>query len=165
MVVRPIREVDAEAFIVLCKHLDEESRYMLLEPGERATTVDEQKGLIKKMSSRNNQMIFVAEEVERLVGFIVVMGGAFRRNWHCASVVVGVLKHFWRRGIGARLCGTAEDWARTNGIGRLELTVMTHNLPAVALYKKAGFKVEGTRSRSLSMDGSYVDEYWMAKLL
>jgi RimJ/RimL family protein N-acetyltransferase len=42
---------------------------------------------------------------------------------------------------------------------------MTHNLAAIALYQKAGFRTEGTRRRSLYVDDEYVDEYWMAKLI
>ncbi|GMV68543.1 MAG: hypothetical protein AMXMBFR76_09820 [Pseudomonadota bacterium] len=165
MIVRPICERDAEAFIVLCKQLDEESQYMLLEPGERTTTVDEQRNMIKSMSFRDNQMILVVEEEHKLVAFLVVMGGLFRRNRHCASVIVGVLKDFWRRGISMRLFQEAEVWAQTKNISRLELSVMTHNLAAIALYQKAGFRTEGTRRRSLYVDDAYVDEYWMAKLI
>ncbi len=42
---------------------------------------------------------------------------------------------------------------------------MAHNLGAVALYEKAGFAIEGTRKQSMLVDGSYVDEHYMAKLL
>jgi RimJ/RimL family protein N-acetyltransferase len=58
-----------------------------------------------------------------------------------------------------------EQWAEGIGIRRLELTVMTHNERAVGLYKKIGFEVEGLRKDSLYVDGRYVDEYSMAKLL
>jgi RimJ/RimL family protein N-acetyltransferase len=42
---------------------------------------------------------------------------------------------------------------------------MTDNRATVALYEKAGFVVEGTRRDSMLLDGSYVDEYYGAKLL
>jgi RimJ/RimL family protein N-acetyltransferase len=58
-----------------------------------------------------------------------------------------------------------EHWAKGTGIRRLELTVMTHNERAVGLYKRIGFEVEGLRKDSLYVDGRYVDEYSMAKLL
>ena len=62
--------------------------------------------------------------------------------------------------------GGAERWARERGgIHRLELTVMAHNFKAVALYERAGFTIEGSRRHSLLVDGSYVDEHYMAKLL
>jgi RimJ/RimL family protein N-acetyltransferase len=64
----------------------------------------------------------------------------------------------------------AEAFMRLNlaldvGLHRLELMVMTHNAAAVALYRKMGFQVEGTHTHALCVDGRYVDEYCMAKLL
>lgn len=58
-----------------------------------------------------------------------------------------------------------EKWALENTITRLELTVMTHNERAVRLYKKMGFKIEGLKEKSLIVDGKYVDEYYMGKIL
>jgi RimJ/RimL family protein N-acetyltransferase len=43
--------------------------------------------------------------------------------------------------------------------------VQTHNRTARALYEKMGFVVEGTRKDALRVEGSYVDGYYMAKLL
>ena len=57
--VRP--EDDAEAFVDLCKQLDAETRFMLLEPGERRTTADEQRALIAGIAGAANRAMFVAE--------------------------------------------------------------------------------------------------------
>jgi RimJ/RimL family protein N-acetyltransferase len=42
---------------------------------------------------------------------------------------------------------------------------MTHNIAGIALYKKMGFEIEGTKRDSLLINGEYVDEYYMSKLL
>ncbi len=42
---------------------------------------------------------------------------------------------------------------------------MTYNTAGIALYKKMGFEIEGTKRNSLFIDGKYVDEYYMSKLL
>lgn len=42
---------------------------------------------------------------------------------------------------------------------------MTHNLAGIALYKKMGFEIEGRKRHSLRVNGAYVDEYYMSKLL
>jgi len=57
------------------------------------------------------------------------------------------------------------DWAKQQHIHRLELTVMTHNTVGIALYKKQGFAIEGTKRHSLLINGQYVDEFYMSKLL
>lgn len=42
---------------------------------------------------------------------------------------------------------------------------MIHNEGAIRLYKNRGFKIEGLKEKSLLVDGRYVDEYYMAKIL
>ena len=42
---------------------------------------------------------------------------------------------------------------------------MVHNERAIRLYKKMGFEIEGTKKHSLFVNGQYVDEYYMAKIL
>lgn len=67
--------------------------------------------------------------------------------------------------IGTNLFKELIDWASQNNIVRLELTVMTNNKGAIALYEKMGFKIEGLKEKSLLVDGQYIDEYYMAKIL
>ena len=42
---------------------------------------------------------------------------------------------------------------------------MTHNEAGIALYRRRGFEIEGTKKHSLLVGGRYVDEYYMARLL
>jgi RimJ/RimL family protein N-acetyltransferase len=58
-----------------------------------------------------------------------------------------------------------DTWAREQHVHRLELSVMVHNTRGVGLYKKMGFEVEGVKRDSLFVDGAYVDEYYMGKLI
>ena len=60
--IRPIRAEDAPAFLDLTLALDRETEFMMLEPGERTTTVDEQRRRIETLLAADNQMIFVAED-------------------------------------------------------------------------------------------------------
>jgi putative acetyltransferase len=58
---------------------------------------------------------------------------------------MGVHDDFNGRGIGsallAELIEAADEWL---AIKRLELTVFTDNAPAIRLYEKFGFEMEGT---------------------
>ena len=58
-----------------------------------------------------------------------------------------------------------DEWAGKNGIVRLELTVECVNTGAKLLYEKHGFKVEGIRPKSMKVNGRFVDEYYMGKIL
>jgi RimJ/RimL family protein N-acetyltransferase len=81
------------------------------------------------------------------------------------GTVIGILSKGQSKGFGSQMFDQLMEWASTQNINRLELTVMCHNEGALALYKKFGFEVEGTKRHSLFIDGNYVDEYYMAKLL
>lgn len=117
--VRPITIDDAAQYLELCHRLDQETSFMLYEPGERTT-------------------------------------GRLRRNHRTVCLVVGILQQFAGQGIGTALFQAMEGWAGKVGAHRLELTVMTHNTAAIALYRKMGFEVEGTAGDTLFVDGRYV---------
>ncbi|MDH7605187.1 MAG: GNAT family protein [Melioribacter sp.] len=165
MVIRKITTNDAEKFLKLCNELDKETQFMLLEPEERKTTVEEQINQIANIISRNNKIIFVAEYNNQLIGYISAEGGDYKRNKHSVYIAMGILQAYTGQGIGTMLLKELEKWAYQNKIHRLELTVMVHNKAGLALYKKIGFEIEGTKKHSLLINGSYVDEYYMAKLL
>jgi len=138
---------------------------MMLEPGERTTTVEEQQTEIERLLAKGNRTIFVAEHDGQLAGYLAALGGEFKRNKHSAHIVIGILQDFTGQGIGTQLFLALEDWAHRQHIHRLELTVMTHNKAGIALYQKRGFEIEGTKRHSMFVNGHYVDEYYMAKLL
>ena len=112
---------------------------MLLEPGERKITLEEQRTQLELLLRQENQTIFVAEQDHQLVGYLAASGGEFKRNRRCAYLVIGILHAFTRQGIGTQLFQSLEEWALQQHIHRLELTVMTHNTAGIALYKKQGF--------------------------
>jgi RimJ/RimL family protein N-acetyltransferase len=163
--IRAIQENDAECFLRLCKILDGETAFMMLEPGERQTTVQEQRERIERILSQDNQIIFVAEEDNHLVGYVAAFGGSYQRNRHCAYLVAGILRSHAGQGLGTRLFQEVDAWAQRQGLRRLELTVMTHNLAGLALYRKMGFEVEGVKRNSLMVGNEPVDEFYMGKLL
>jgi RimJ/RimL family protein N-acetyltransferase len=165
MKIRELVESDAEAFLALARAIDAESRFMMYEPGERQTTIAQQIERIRSLHARDNQLMLVVEHEGQLVGYLGAMGGEFHRNHHSVHIFLGLLERFTGQGLGRRLFEETEQWARQQGLHRLELTVMAHNTRGFALYQKMGFEIEGTRRHSLKVEGVYVDEICMAKLL
>jgi RimJ/RimL family protein N-acetyltransferase len=165
MGIRQIREADAGAFLNLKKRLDDETSFMLFEPGERKEPIEETRNRVREVLRRDNHMIWVAEKPEGLVGYLEAVGGRVRRNRHSTYLVVGIVQAWTGKGLGTQMFTVMEEWARQKGIHRLELTVMTHNRAGIALYRKMGFEEEGVKRHSLRVAGRYVDEYVMAKLL
>ncbi|MCE5171110.1 GNAT family N-acetyltransferase [Paenibacillus profundus] len=152
-------------FLTLNKTLDEETSFMLYEPGERNTTVEAQRDRIQGMLQSGRSIIYVAEEHDTLVGYIAGLGSDIQRTKHVLYIVIGILQDYAGQGIGTQLFNELLDWANEKDIVRLELTVMAHNERAIALYRKIGFTIEGVKKCSILVKEQYIDEYMMSRLL
>lgn len=164
---RPIVPDDINSFWTFLNLLDTQTSHMMYEPGERAasTTLSSLKTDILTNVIDGADHIRLALDNGSIVGYIHAERGKFNRTLHTAYIVAGILKTYRGQGIGTALFEYIDQWARANRITRLELTVECSNKAAKRLYEKSGFAVEGVRRRSMYVNGRYVDEYYMAKLI
>jgi RimJ/RimL family protein N-acetyltransferase len=165
MLIREVEPNDAESLVNLIKQVESQSLYMLFESGERKLGTEQQEKRIEDMKTEGNSTVFVAEENEELIGYLIAMGGNAQRNKHSVYLVIGILSQYRGLGIGTKLFKQLEVWAKEHNVHRLELSVVTLNKAGLQLYKKMGFEIEGTKRHSLYIDGEFVDEYYMSKLL
>ncbi len=165
MIIREAGKKDAGKLANLIRKIDETSKYMLWEAGERKLTIEGQLKMIENLKKKPNSRVFVAEEASALVGYLFAIGGQARRNKHAAYIVIGVSKKHRGMGIGTELFQALDEWALNHNIHRLELTVVTENKAGLKLYQKSGFEIEGTKRNALYIDGKLVDEYYMSKLI
>ncbi|WP_010651846.1 GNAT family N-acetyltransferase [Oceanobacillus massiliensis] len=156
---------DAEELALLIKQVEMESPYMLYGAGEREISAQKQSDIIQALSESDNSAIFLAVKDGQLAGYLFAIGGNTKKNEHSAYIVIGLRKENQGRGIGTALFGELDSWAFKHKLHRLELTVIKENLSAVKLYEKTGFSLEGIKKDSLYMDGRFVDEYYMSKIL
>jgi RimJ/RimL family protein N-acetyltransferase len=163
--IRTARPYDAAALLDLKRQLDSETAFMMYEPGERDSSVQDLARDLAAVARSPNSVVLLAELGGQPVGYVELTGGSFRRSRATAYLVIGVLAHAAGRGIGAGLLRQARDWAAGHGLHRLELTVMAHNTRAIRLYERMGFTVEGRRSECLLIDGQFVDELTMAVII
>ena len=163
MVIRKIEITDADAFWEMQLALDKETSFMNYEPNERIKS-NKINNLIKN-ALEGKDLFLVVEVDNRIIGFISAQRGGSNRTKHSAYIAVGIRKDFQGRGIGTELFARLDLWARDNNITRLELMVVCSNSIAKHLYEKSGFVIEGIRRNAMVVDGEYVDEYYMAKLL
>ncbi len=115
---------------------------------------------------KENWRVLVACEGEQIIGsaVLVVAPGSPRRR-HVGEIGLGVHDGWQRRGVGSallgELLGLADRWFN---LSRIELTVYTDNVGAIALYEKRGFRREGRLQRYAFRDGEYADVFAMARL-
>ncbi|MCH5201148.1 MAG: GNAT family N-acetyltransferase [Oscillospiraceae bacterium] len=160
---RPIAPNDIDLFWTFLNLLDTQTDFMMYEPNERAARTSLSQ--LKSDIQNNEDFIHIAIEDGKIVGFIHAERGKFNRTRHTAYIITGILQSHRGQGIGTALFERLDKWAAENRITRLELTVECSNEAAIHLYKKSGFTVEGTRSKSMYVNGRYADEYYMAKIL
>jgi len=87
------------------------------------------------------------------------------RTRHSGHFGIAVRDDWQGRGVGTELMKAcldlADNWL---DLRRLDLRVYVDNAPAIALYKKFGFEIEGTHRRFALRNGEYVDAHVMARL-
>lgn len=164
MNIRKIKVEDADNLLKMLLQLDKETKFMLLEPGERSNDVSKVNLLINQCIEGRNLLLVGIDDTENIIGFLSAQRGVPKRIRHTAYIVVGIREAFRGIWIGKKLFSELDIWAKENDITRLELTVVCRNNVAKHLYEQNGFKVEGIKKNSMIVDGKYVDEYYMAKL-
>ena len=167
MEIREITANDTEKFFDMLCRLDEETEFMMYEPGERQEKTKDFTRLNSVIASAvsGDDLLLIAEtEKKEIVGFLHAERGKLNRIRHMAYVVVGIREIFRGQGIGTEGVRRLDDWAKEKGVVRLDLTVECPNTKAKNLYEKNGFQVEGIRSESMKVAGRLTDEYYMSKI-
>lgn len=121
----------------------------------------------RKRIGRNGplDLWLVAVMGDRLVGSGGLHGQPNPRKSHVADLGMGVADDVAGKGIGTQileaLLNVADNW---RGWTRIQLEVFVDNEPAIKLYTKHGFEIEGRQVRSSFRDGQFIDSYSMARL-
>ena len=163
VVIRSVRESDAESYLILGKSIMAEQIYSLTQPEELTLTVDQEREWLKSNIEDGCHLIICAEVNNQIVGQLDFSNGHRKRNAHTGEFGMGVHKDFRGRGIGSLLVAALIEWAKNNpAIEKVNLCVHQTNDRAIATYKKMGFIVEGKRTKDLKYPGNiYVDTVLM----
>ena len=109
----------------------------------------------------------VARVEDEVVGDISLHTSATRwRMRHVGSIGMALRDDWQGKGVGTALMEAvldlADNWLN---LTRIELHVYVDNAPAIALYEKFGFEIEGTHRLFAFRNGEYVDGYSMARVV
>lgn len=162
LTIRPAETEDAESICGLLDAVGAENIYLTTVPGE--STVNQIKALICQQTT-NRCLLLVGDSRGDIVGILGFVGGAFKKISHVVEIGMAIKKDSRNAGLGSTLLREGIAWARKKGFHRLELGVLSTNEQAISLYKKFGFQQEGIRKSRYHIDGTWVDEILMSKLL
>lgn len=119
----------------------------------------------ERLTDRPGVKQLVACIDDTVVGHLTIDVNQRPRRSHVADFGICVDAQWHNRGVASALIRTmidmCDNWLR---VSRIELTVFADNAPAVALYRKFGFEIEGTGKQFALRNGEYVDAYYMARM-
>ncbi len=156
---------DARGLIDLLAHLAVETDFMVVTVPHPRRDIAAVIDYLRDSAQSLTHVTFVAVDDARIVGMLVTSGDPHPAKIGSIDVDLGVRLDWHRKGLGRRLLSEAQEWAIAQGVHRLQLKVMTHNTPAIALYRSEGFEIEGTLREHLKIKDRFIDQLMMAKLL
>ena len=167
-VIRPANVTDAPNMLSYMQNLAQEPDLFLPMVAEdfRLTVVDEER-MIARHEARNNALALIAVTADgRIVGMWDCMGSARPALQHAVEFGMSVARESRGQGVGAALLSAGLAWARQSpAVHRVELEVYAENCPAIRLYEKFGFTIEGRKQHAFYQHGRYHDSLIMALLL
>ncbi len=158
---------DAENIISLITKADIESLFLAREPGEFSTTLEREKEIIESIIKDTDSMWFVAEHDKKIVGQCSVgLIKRYLRYRHRAEIAFVIIDDYCNLGIGGKMMEQCLSWCQMHNIEQVELKVVSSNERAIKLYQNFDFKIIATIPNALRYkDGTYVNEYYMIKML
>ena len=164
--VRAAEPGDAEALTRLAEDVSAEPEAWLISADGEWRSVGDERRYLKAVRRYPHAAVFVAERSDGgLIGRLSVARDTHPASAHVADLGLMVAKEARRQGVGQALLEAAVNWARANGVRKLELHVFPWNEPALHLYDRFGFEREGYRKRHYHRAGEDVDAILMAYLV
>ena len=165
-VVRPADPADAEALTRLAEAVSAEPEAWLISSNGEWRSVGDERRYLKAVRRYPHAAVYVAERSDgAIVGRLSLARDTHPASTHVADLGLMVAKDARRMGVGWALMDAAVEWARGNGVRKIELHVFPWNEPAIHLYERFGFEREGLRKGHYHRAGEDVDAILMAYAL
>jgi RimJ/RimL family protein N-acetyltransferase len=166
LIVRSLGGEDAQEMLSFFKALGEESTHTLQYAGKPLKDEQffvERFDRAKDDPAALNLGIF---DQEKMVGWLNFQGAHILHPWikHIGHFGMGVRRAYWGQGLGSKLLETMNEFVDNSGFLRVEANVRVENVRGVALYKRFGYEIEGTRRAAAFINGRFVDEYFIARV-
>ncbi|AZZ37034.1 hypothetical protein CIK05_09595 [Bdellovibrio sp. qaytius] len=155
---------DAAELLEVARRIMNESKHLLTQGDEFKFTVEMQEKRIRDFTEHPDGLLLLAKVGGKIVGMTDFKVSSRRRVAHQGLLGLSFLPEFVGLGLGRLLMNELISWARLNPrVETLRLEVHATNTPAVALYEKLGFTIEGRQVRCIKHDdGTYDDALSMA---
>ncbi len=158
--IREFRIEDKEKLFEMYESLSDEAVRWALPPYTRERI---ERGWL---SNLQNLIAMVALYNDKIVGHTQIYKFPHSRRKGTSDLVIYLHQDFHNVGLGTAMLTKLIELAKKEGLHRIGLHVTADNKPAIHLYKKLGFKIEGVMKDSyFGEDGRYHDEFVMGLIL
>jgi putative acetyltransferase len=155
VLIREFRIEDKEKLIETYGSLSAEALRWALPPYTRER-------IERWLSNLQNLIALVAFYKDKIVGHAQIYKFPHSRRKGASSTMIYLHQDFHNVGLGTAMLTRLIELAKKEGLHRIGLQVIADNKPAIHLYKKFGFKIEGMMKDSyFGEDGKYHDELVM----
>ncbi|MEK7486156.1 MAG: GNAT family protein [Planctomycetota bacterium] len=159
---REAQPADASLVLQMMRHLFLQTNNFFRQWDELSPSVPSEMRKLQQYQQSKNSIFLLVFTENRAIGLAGLDGKPFKRVKHCATLFIGILKEYWRMGLGEQIVSQLIQWAKTQDeLRKIELHARAQNFPAIQLYKKLGFREVGTLSDSLYIEGKFEDEVIM----
>jgi L-amino acid N-acyltransferase YncA len=162
--IRDVRVEDAEAILAILNPIIAARCYTAL---DTPFTVEQEREFIRTFPTRGIFLVAVDASSDRIVGLQTVSPFAdFTHAFdHVGVIGTFVALELRRKGIARRLFEATFGAARARGYEKFFTYVRSDNDAALQAYICQGFRVVGVAERQVKIDGRYIDEILIEKLL
>lgn len=161
--VRGVTEKDASEIVDLLNPIIAARTLTVM---DEQLTLDRQRAFIRSFPERGVLLAAVEASEGRILGIQDVAPLAGGRVFaHVGQVSTFVREEAWGQGIGRLLFEATLEAAHQRGYEKITATVRADNPRALAFYRAQRFREVGTAERHARIDGRYIDEILMERLL
>ena len=158
--IRKFRISDKEKLIEMYESLSDDAVRWGMPPYNRERL---EKGWL---SNLQNLIAIVAFYKDKIVGHAQIFKFPNPRRKGTGDLLIYLHQDFHNVGLGTAMLTKLIELAKKEGLHRVGLDVIADNKPAIRLYQKFGFKVEGVKKEAyFGEDGKYHDELVMGLIL
>lgn len=161
-ILRPTRGEDVPALVALRDAVAAEGDLITAVPGERTSA---EEGLLLVGLRSEGGLSLTLEIDSEVAAHLVCQRRSAPWERHVGELAIIVANSQRRNGLGRQLMLAAIDWARSEGLSKLVLSVYPDNHPALRLYAGIGFLEEGRQRNQVRIGGRAHDLVLMGLVL
>lgn len=161
IIIREAEPDDAEKLLEYLKCVGGETHYLHFGEEGVSFTLEQEISFLESLKNNPKARLYLAIYCGEIIGNSSFGSYSAKRLSHRASIAISVKKAYWNHGIGSMLFKQVLDLIKDLDYSLVTLEVLSDNLPAIALYKKFGFKKYGELDRYSKINKEYFPAIYM----